>query len=211
MTGDPRRGGPVRTSMTAFGLRLILGGALLALAACAGLEGRAPGQRVEFELAGRIAVRYQNEAASGNLAWRHTRDSDEMLMTTPIGSSVARIVRTGDLVVLTTADGQEFRAADAESLTEKALGFRLPLAGLADWVRGRAMQGQAAVARRDATGRLSMLEQGGWHIEYQAYREDGLPVRLKLDYPGIQLRLAIHDWLQGVGAELPVSVPGPVR
>lgn len=211
MTGDPRRGSPVRANMTAFGLRLILGGALLALVGCAGLKERAPGQRVEFELAGRIAVRYQNEAASGNLAWRHTPDSDEMLMTTPIGSSVARIVRTGDLVVLTTADGQEFRAADAESLTEKALGFRLPLAGLVDWVRGRALQGQPAVATRDAMGRLAVLEQGGWHIEYQAYREDGLPVRIKLDYPGIELRLAIHDWLQGGGAGLPASAPGQVR
>lgn len=211
MTGYPRRGNPVRGFMTADGLRLILGSALLAVIGCAGLEERAPGQRVEFELAGRIAVRYQNEAASGNLAWRHTLDTDEMLMTTPVGSSVARIVRTGDLVVLTTADGQEFRAADAESLTEKALGFRLPLKGLVDWVRGRAAPGQPAVATRDAQGRLAVLEQGGWHIEYQGYRQDGLPVRLKLDYPGIQLRLAIHDWVQGGGVESPAPAPGAVR
>ena len=39
-----------------------------------------------------------------------------------------------------------------------------------------------------------MIEQGGWRIDYQEFRPDGLPVRLKLAYPGIDLRLAIHEW-----------------
>ena len=50
---------------------------------------------------------------------------------------VARIVREGDAVQLTTAEGKEFRAADSESLTERVLGFRLPIEGLADWAQGR--------------------------------------------------------------------------
>lgn len=197
MTGNPRRGSPVRENATRNALRFVLCFVLLPLVGCAGLEDRTPGANIEFELAGRIAVRYRSEAASGNLAWRHTSDADEMLMTTPIGSSVARIVRTGAQVVLTTSDGQVYRAADAESLTDKALGFRVPLAGLADWIRGRAVEGQPAQAKRDAQGRLAVLEQSGWRIEYQAFREDGLPVRLKLDYPGIELRIAIHEWTYG--------------
>ena len=45
-----------------------------------------------------------------------------------------------------------------------------------------------------APRRLATIEQGGWRIEYQEFRADGLPVRLKLAYPGIDLRLAIHEW-----------------
>lgn len=194
MTGDPRRESRARENTTRVARRFALRIVVLALAGCAGLAEQAPGTRIEFELAGRLAVRYQGEAASGNLAWRHTTDADEMLMTTPIGSSVARIVRNGAQIILTTSDGQEYRATDAESLTAKVLGFRVPLAGLVDWVRGRAVAGQPARTTRDAQGRLAVLEQGGWRIEYQAFREDGLPVRLKLDYPGIELRLAIHQW-----------------
>ncbi len=195
--GDPHGGSPVPGRLMAGCLRFFLPLVLLALTGCAELEQRTPGESVEFELAGRIAVSYRDEAASGNLAWRHTRGTDELLMTTPIGSSLARIVRSGGVVVLTMSDGQEYRAADAESLTEKALGFRLPLAGLADWVRARPVDGIPAAATRDAQGRIVSLEQSGWRIEYQAFREDGLPVRLKLDYPGIQLRLAIHQWAKG--------------
>ena len=168
--------------------------AVIALSACAELQRTGPREDAEFELAGRIAVRYREEAASGNVAWRHARDADELLITSPVGSAVARLVREGGEFVLSTSDQREFRARDAEALTEQALGFRLPIAGLADWVRGRAAAGQPATLVRDAQGRPATLEQGGWRIEYQEFRADGLPVRLKLAYPGIDLRIAIHEW-----------------
>ena len=151
---------------------------------------------VNFELAGRIAVNYGNEATSGNLAWRHGISDDELLITSSLGQGVARIVRHGGEVVLTTSDGRERRASDAETLTEQALGFRLPLAGLANWVRGRAAPKPAPEPtreRRDAAGRLAELEQSGWKIHYLEYA-DALPSRLTLTYPGLELRLAISDW-----------------
>ncbi len=167
---------------------------MFALSGCAELQRTGPQADVEFELAGRIAVRFREEAASGNVAWRHARESDELLITSPVGSSVARLVREGSEFVLTTSDQREFRAADAEALTEQVLGFRLPLAGLADWVRARAAFGPPAEITRDAQGRPAVIEQGGWRVDYQEFRPDGLPVRLKLAYPGIDLRLAIHEW-----------------
>lgn len=177
--------------------RTLVFAAALALSACAGLQAPSPQQDVEFEVAGRIAVRYRDEAASGNVAWRHARDGDELLITSPVGSSVARLVRDGTGYVLTTAEPREFRADDAEALTGQVLGFRLPLAGLSDWIRARPVAGRPADLVRDAQGRPEVLVQDGWRIEYQELRADGLPVRLKLTYPGLELRLAIHDWKTG--------------
>jgi outer membrane lipoprotein LolB len=164
----------------------------LALAACAELAFVVPAPQAEFELAGRIAARFRGEAASGNLAWRHAAESDEMLVTSPLGQGIARIVRQGGDVVLTTPEGHEHRAADAESLTEQVLGFRLPLAGLADWVRARPGPGPSRQAR-SADGRLEVLEQSGWRIEYLEY-DGARPARLRLSYPGLELRLAISEW-----------------
>jgi outer membrane lipoprotein LolB len=167
--------------------------AALLAGGCAQLE-RASPETPEFELNARLAARYRNEAFSGNLAWRHGRNSDEMLITSPLGAGVARIVRDGDSVVLTTAEPREYRAADAESLTQQALGFRLPLTGLADWVRGRPSAQLPVIGKEsDAQGRLRSFEQGGWQIEYLEYAGD-LPSRLRLRYPGIELRLAISGW-----------------
>src|SRR3712207_1885855 len=102
---------------------------LLVLGACAQLETKAPAD-IEFDLSGRLAARYGAEAFSGNIAWRHARSADEMLITSSLGAGVARIVRNGDMVVLTTAEPREYKARDAEALTEEVLGFRVPLAGL---------------------------------------------------------------------------------
>lgn len=162
------------------------------LAACAVPGFLHPVQDVEFELAGRIAMKVRAEAASGNIAWRHSARNDELLFSSPLGQGLARIVRTGEEVTLTTQDGQEYRAASAEALTERVLGFRLPLEGLADWVRARPAPG-LAFTRKDGEGRPAQIEQFGWTIEYLEYA-GALPSRLILSYPGVQLRLAISDW-----------------
>ncbi len=168
--------------------------AVVLLAACAGPAFVLPAAEPEFELYGRIAVSYRDDAGSGNIAWRHSARTDEMLLTTPFGQGVARLARVGGEIVLTTQDGREFRAADAESLTEQVLGFRVPIVGLADWVRGRPAQAPAPARQRsDAEGRLAELEQAGWRIEYQAY-EGALPSRMRLNFPGVELRLAISEW-----------------
>lgn len=176
--------------------RVSAAAALLLLSSCAAPGFLNPAADVEFELSGRIAVRYRDDAGSGNIAWRHGERSDEMLLTTPFGQGIARLARAGDEITLTTQDGREYRAADAESLTEQVLGFRLPLRGLADWVRGRAAPPPALEPSRrqtDASGRLAELEQSGWKIEYQEYAGAN-PSRLRLTYPGLELRLAVSEW-----------------
>jgi outer membrane lipoprotein LolB len=173
--------------------RAALLAAALLFAACAQLE-RVSTEKPEYELSARLAARYRDEAFSGNLAWRHARNSDELLLTSPLGAGVARIVRDGDSVVLSTAEPREYRATDAESLTEQVLGFRLPLAGLADWVRGRPSPAMPVSNTENyPDGKLRSLEQGGWQIEYQEYAGE-LPSRLRLLYPGIELRLAVSGW-----------------
>jgi outer membrane lipoprotein LolB len=165
---------------------------LVLLSACAQLETSAPHDQI-FELSGRIAARQGDEAFTGGIAWRHAGATDELLITSPLGQGVARIVRSGQSVVLTTAEPREYRAPDAESLTEQVLGFRLPLAGLADWVRARPAPDSPATVERSADGRLARLVQNGWTIEYGEYARE-LPTRMRLTYPGIDLRLVIVKW-----------------
>lgn len=170
--------------------------ALTLLVACATPGLTTSSEDFEFEISGRIAVRYRDDAGSGNIAWRHAAQSDEMLLTTPFGQGVARLVRVGNEFTLTTQDGREYRADEAESLTEQVLGFRLPLRGLADWVRGRTASAPAPAPTREranASGRLAELEQSGWTVEYQEY-SDAKPSRLRLTYPGLELRVAISEW-----------------
>jgi outer membrane lipoprotein LolB len=149
------------------------------LAACAHVEIKPPEGPLEFSLAGRIAARYGAESFIGNIAWRHARSGDELLINTPTGQGVAQIVRQGEAVLLRTAEPREYRDSDSEALTERVLGFRLPIEGLADWVQGRPSP---------------QLESRGWKVEYQAYDSQRRPTRMRLTYQGIELRLVISEW-----------------
>ena len=149
------------------------------LAACAQVELKPPAGPLEFSLAGRIAARSGKEAFTGNLSWRHARDGDEMLITTPTGQGVAQIIRQGDAVVLKTSEPREYRAADSEELTQRVLGFRLPIEGLAESVQGKPSPS---------------LEGRGWKVEYQEFDDQRRPTRLRLTNAGAEVRLAIHQW-----------------
>jgi outer membrane lipoprotein LolB len=149
------------------------------VAACAQVEIRPPEGALEFSLAGRIAARTAKDAFTGNIAWRHAKTGDELLISTPTGQGIAQILRQGDAVLLRTSEGREYRAADSESLTERVLGFRLPLEGLAEWAQGKPSPA---------------LEGRGWKIEYQEYDAQRRPTRMRLTYQGIELRLAISQW-----------------
>lgn len=173
-------------------LRLVAMVAALLGAACAELP-KAPDAGFEFELTGRFAARYRDEAASGVLAWRHHAGRDDLLLSSPFGQGLARISREGGSVTLVAGDDKRYSAADAETLTEQVLGFRLPLAGLADWVRARPAADAPSQAEYAPDGRLLSLQQRGWRIEYMNY-EGARPTRLKLLYPGLELRLAITEW-----------------
>jgi outer membrane lipoprotein LolB len=160
-------------------MRAVLAAAtLVVLAGCAQAPLKPPEGPLEFNVLGRIAVRYGNDGFTGNVDWRHARTGDDMLISTPLGQGVARIVREGEAVQLTTANGRQYSAPDAETLTERVLGFRVPLEGLAEWVQGR---------KREA------IEERGWRVQYLEW--DGeRPKLMQLNYPGIQLRFVITEW-----------------
>lgn len=149
-----------------------------------------------FELSGRVAVRYGKESATGRVQWRHEERSDDLLITNPLGQGVARLTRSGQEVQLQTNDGRSFHESDAETLTEKVLGWRLPLEGLPQWIRAQPRPGRPAQVSRDASGRVSEIRQDDWRIDYEDYSDDR-PGRLRLSRPDLEIRLVIESWQSG--------------
>jgi outer membrane lipoprotein LolB len=161
--------------------------------ACAELPESQPLPPGGFELTGRVAIRYGKAAESGKLFWRHSDQTDDLLITSPLGQGIARVSREGGEFRLVTRDSGEHRAADAESLTESALGWRLPLGGLSYWVQGRPGPGRSAELSRDAEGRPQDLRQDGWRVEYEAFRE-AQPAKLRMSRDDLEIRLVIDRW-----------------
>ena len=149
-----------------------------------------------FAIEGRVSVRYGDESLSGKIAWVHSDARDEISLASPLGNQLALIVREPAGVVLTDSNQVRYQAADVETLTERQLGWRLPLAGLSDWVRAR--PGVNALARRDAAGRPTHVSEAGWEIDFDYDGEARLPRRLVMVFSRaerpLEIRLVIDNW-----------------
>jgi outer membrane lipoprotein LolB len=131
-----------------------------------------------FSLKGRLGVVTQKQGFSGGIEWQHQTATDQ--------------------VVLTDQKGQQIKAHDAEALTETTLGFRLPLKGLSDWAVGRPTTSKIEASSWDAQGRLSMLKQDGWDIDFENYVETNgtfLPSKIVLKSEKVNLKLLVENWL----------------
>ncbi len=80
-----------------------------------------------FAFTGRIAVRQGETRHYVNIDWRHTADSDEILLNTPLGQGLAELTRNATGAHLILADQRHFTAQDWSTLSAEVFGFRLPL------------------------------------------------------------------------------------
>jgi outer membrane lipoprotein LolB len=168
-------------------------------AALARLEAReallAPHTR--WSLSGRIFVSdgAQN-SGSGDLEWVHDGDSYRFTLRAPTGRTWQL---SGDAheAVLEGVDAQPLRGADPARLLRERLGWDVPVADLANWVRGmRARDGRAEV-QYDDEGRPAVLNQDGWQIDYREWFADMAPPLPKRVYAArgtARVKLAIERW-----------------
>jgi outer membrane lipoprotein LolB len=149
-----------------------------------------------WTLQGRIGIKTDEQSLSGQIHWLHRTDRDEVLMTSPLGQGVARIERDADGVTLEVPNQPARHASDAESLTREALGYGLPVSGLAWWVQARPAPGSPFEATHDADGRIEQLKQDGWVIDYLQYSADAprRPRKLVVAREGLEIRLVADDW-----------------
>lgn len=142
---------------------------------------RAPRKLSQFELAGRIVVWGNATRHYVNIVWRHDPRQDEILLTTPLGQGIAQLARDEHGARLVTADHRQIAADGWEGLAEQALGIRLPLNDLPDWLSGQAP-----------------APTSGWHVEYREYQSDAadaLPTLIEATRGDIGLRLKITEWV----------------
>jgi outer membrane lipoprotein LolB len=180
-------------------------GAVLLLGACTpALIGQRPAPaaiiapRAAFELSGRLSARHGSNALAANFHWTHERARDELDLRSPLGQTIARLTGDATGVRLQSSDGRIETASDWPTLTTRALGWPLPVEGLAFWIQGLPRGDAPSTIEPGSDGMPAVLRQDGWVIVYQAFQRgaDGTarPQRLTLDYPEVELRIAVDAW-----------------
>ncbi|MDB5809920.1 MAG: outer rane lipoprotein LolB [Betaproteobacteria bacterium] len=170
----------------------------LLLAACASPP-RVIDSLPAFELAGRIAVKYQERGFSSSLRWKQTNGRDEIWLTTPLGQTVGFLEAGADGATLTASDQKQYRASSIESLTKSAFGWRFPVDGLRYWVFGEAPPNlPPAAIERDGAKRIARLKQDDWQIAFNYPTADAArPSRLEIVGNDADIRLVIDNLSRG--------------
>ncbi len=189
-------------------------GVLLILSGCAGPEVRHAAVKTivippvyeqtdsaddPFMLVGRLSVNARRQKFSGGVRWRHTAQDDEIYLFSPLGQIIAEIYRDPTGVRLVTSEPAVYRAQNVEYLTDRELGWELPLAGLQFWVRGKHFPGTVAEKDIDTNNRTVAIRQDGWNIVYLNYypeqaAEPGLPRLLEFSRTDVKMKLIIDQW-----------------
>lgn len=149
-----------------------------------------------FGMEGRLSARRGNDAVSVSFVWNHAPPKDDFVVSTPLGAAVAELAGDSSThrVEVRAADGRTDTASDWSALTERFIGFALPVEGLAFWAQGSPRPGVPQTAEVDAAGRLSVLRQDGCEIVYSYAEESSqLPARLRMTCNDLELRIVIDS------------------
>ena len=166
------------------------------LGACAGNPlAPVPPNSAGFDLSGRMAVRYQDRSFSSALRWKQNAGGDEIWLNTPLGQTLAYLQDNRAGATLTTAEQKQYHAQTIESLTQSALGWRFPLAGLRYWVLGQTAPGiDAKELVRDSAQRITGFVQADWQVALEYTDATAArPSRLDLTGSDAHIRLVIDS------------------
>jgi outer membrane lipoprotein LolB len=155
----------------------------------------------DFAFEGRAAIRQGDKGTQATLNWSQQGADAKLRLSGPFGAGAVRVWLEGPVLSIEDSHGTRLSGPDAEEALSDLLGFAPPIATLRWWLLGLPAPDSQAVQTRDEAGRLTRLQQDGWQVEYQEYRDEPLeqgltamPRRLRATRDTLDLRLVIDRW-----------------
>jgi outer membrane lipoprotein LolB len=134
-----------------------------------------------WEIRGRLAMRTAEEGWQASLRWVRKQEQHNIDLMGPLGRGHLRLTQDRHGAELRDADRQTYRDSSVQQLLWRATGWNVPLEGLNYWVLGLPVPDAPWTRDLDEWGRLKVLQQQGWEIEFLQYTRHGaheLPSKL---------------------------------
>ena len=166
---------------------------------------------VSWKMTARLALRTEQEATTVSVRWQQNQQHYRIRIAGIFGLGLTHIQGDADSMQIWTAKQLDPVTGNPEYVFEQKTGWRIPIPELRWWLLGvpapvmrpaqnRPMHPEAHY-RLNTHGRLALLLQQGWRIEYSEYSRLGgvaLPSRIvvtnKQLKPELQVRLSISHW-----------------
>lgn len=152
----------------------------------------------DWAFKGRTAIIQGREGWNAGIKWEEQDAFFRIKLFGPFSQGGVELEGDEQDVTLTLDDGETMTAATPEQLLAEAMGWLLPVSALRDWVRGVPYSNVAVENQElDDKGRLTVLEQAGWTIEflrYMPFENYSMPSKVFMKHPDLSVRLVISDW-----------------
>lgn len=139
---------------------------------------------VQFSVTGKIGVRTPKQNGSAFYAWTQVNDRFAIELTGALGIGQTYIEGVPGQVSLTSSKTGLIQAETPEELLERATGWQTPISYLVYWIEAKPAQADAQ-AQYDADNRLSVLDEGGWHVLFSYTDKEKLPQKLVMTQPTV--------------------------
>ncbi|HSW12914.1 MAG TPA: lipoprotein insertase outer membrane protein LolB [Solimonas sp.] len=161
------------------------------------LERKAVLEQVDrFSLQARVAGS-GSLGMKAELRWQQNADgSFDLRLAGPFGAGAVSIAGSPGHVEVRSREGRQF-TTDPELWIRQRFGWSLPIGGLRYWALGLPSPQSPASIELDPEGKIAVLEQDGWRLEYDEYQPAGplsLPRRLQLANAEVTIKLIADRW-----------------
>lgn len=153
-------------------------------------------RHTEWALKGRLAISGPSDSGSGSLDWVQRGEWFRFTVSAPVSGKTWTLTGDATHAELTGLGDRTHDATDAASLLARELGWTVPVAELAYWVRGVRAPGPAEMVF-GSNGLPSEFVQSGWKIEYRDYevgQEPVMPRRIFASKGDYKVRLVVQQW-----------------
>lgn len=154
---------------------------------------------VAWDISGRIGIRTQDDALSGNFNWHKDPASYDLNISGPFGQGATSLVKNSEDVIALSYDNKTVVGESAKQLLQEELGWEFPVEQVAYWVRGLPSPNSPAIIipTDDNTSNTLQIDQDGWLIEYKNHmtvESLELPQKIQISKPPYKVNLIINHW-----------------
>lgn len=154
-------------------------------------------QAPTWSLAGRISVRTADDALNGSLNWTQDGSRTDLSVRGPVGVGGFRLSGEASAMTYEDSRGERVLLQQPEAALSAQLGWDVPLASLAYWVRALPDPSMPVEQEFGPDGLLRTLRQLGWQVEFDRYGLSGalaMPGRVTILKQDLRIRLAVDRW-----------------
>ncbi len=154
-----------------------------------------------WELRGRLGIQTEHNGGSLDINWKQDNNDYVIRMIAPMGQGMYLISGDMQSARIKLPNGKTRIIENPDAMFESALGVKLPVAALRDWVRGIPASSLAVdFIKWDEQGLLHIVDQDGWHVEMSNNIGDTIALPYKIyinreDNPDLDIRLVLRQWM----------------